>query len=94
MESSFVSDYCTALLKFAKNTMPAKERILIEPFEQMAESRQTVADQILDKARKLGFEEGQALSQEAAQQIAAEYSEKLAEDAKKAADAVNKHQDV
>ena len=71
--------------------MPPAARKLLAPFEEMAENRETVSDRIISKAKTLGFREDEALSDDAARQLAVEYSNLFLDDLEKTQKLVEEH---
>ena len=94
LENDSVRNYCKSFLKFAKAAMPNSSKKLLQPFEEMVDSRQTVSDQILAKAKKLGYTPGEDLPKDAAEKLALFYANKLLDDMEHAKKLIEKHSNV
>ncbi len=94
MENGNVNDYCRSFLKLAKSVMPNSSKKLLEPFETMVEEKKTVSDEILDDAKKLGYEEGKELSGELAAKLALKHASRFLDDLGKMQQLIEKHKSV
>ncbi len=94
MENDDVNDYCRAFLKLAKSVMPNSSRELLKPFETMVEEKKTVSDEIVDDAKKLGYEEGKELSNELAAKLALNHASRFLDDLEKTRQLIEKHKSV
>lgn len=77
LESGAIFNYCRRFLKFAQSTMPKDHLKLTKPFEEMLKKRKTVSDEILEYARKKGYNRKDRLANNLAAQIALRHSERL-----------------
>ncbi len=94
MENENVNDYCRAFLKLAKSVMPSGSRELLKPFETMVEDKKTVSDEILDDAKKLGYEGGKEISGELAAKLSLNHASRFLGDLEKTRQLIEKHKDI
>ncbi len=94
LENENVNDYCKAFLKLAKSVMPNSSKKLLEPFEKMVEEKKTVSDQILDDAKKLGYEDGVELTDEIAAKLALNHANRFLDDLEKTQQLLEQHSNV
>jgi len=93
MDNEFVHNYCKSFLKLAKSSMPNGARKLLLPFQEMVDERQTTSDNILKKAKKLGYDEGE-LSADVAEKLALDTANKFLDDLEHTHDLIEKHKSV
>ena len=91
MENESVNAYCTSFLKLARQVMRGKSKQLLRPFEDMVENNATVSDRLLMQAKKLGYVHGEALSRNAAAELALIQANDFLDDLEKTHDLVEKH---
>lgn len=94
LENENVNGYCRSFLKLAKSAMPSRSRKLLAPFEEMVEKKKTVSDQIINDARRLGYEQGKKLSDEIAAKLALKHANRFLDDLEKTQQLVEKHKNV
>ena len=91
MENESVNGYCKSFLKLARKVMPNKTKRLLAPFEEMVEEGETVSDRIIKSARKLGYFDGEELTDDIAAELALEYANKFLDDLKETQDLVEEY---
>ncbi len=78
LDNNSIQKYCRGLLTFARSSLNNKKSAsYFHPFEKMLENRQTVADEIIKDAKKLGWKKDVDLTQNNAKEIAIEHANKL-----------------
>jgi len=94
MENSSVRNYCKSFLKLVKSVMPNSSKQLLKPFEEMVENKQTVSDQIIEQAKKLGYKTGEELPEDIAEKLALASANMLLDDMEKTQKLIEKHKNV
>ena len=91
MENNSINSYCRSFLKLARSAMRGKSKQLLRQFEDMVENRATLSDQLIIKAKKLGYEEGEQLTDATAAELALIHANDFLDDLEKTHDLVENH---
>ena len=94
MENDSINDYCKSFLRLARKVMPGRTKKLLLPFKNMVEEKKTTSDRMIEKARKLGYEDDCELTDDAACELALYSANEFLEDLKKTQDLVEEHQNA
>lgn len=62
-----IYNYASALLDLAKNFMPAEKLVLLKPFDDIIRERKSASDRIIEKAKRLGYDENKITPDQAAE---------------------------
>lgn len=79
-EDDAVYKYCSSLFSFAKRVIPRDRYHLLEVVEKMLKERKTASDEIIRKARILGYRKGKSLTNAQAAKLALMVSQDLYKD--------------
>ncbi len=77
LENDELHNYCRRLFAFAQKNVPRDRHIFLAPIKKMIQERKTVSDQILDFAKRKGYDRNEDLPQEVSAEIALIHAEKL-----------------
>ncbi len=80
LDNDDVFNYCSALLKLAKNFIPADREFLFDPLKKMLNEKKTMSDKILDKAKELGVVREEGITDQKAAALALFFSGELYQD--------------
>lgn len=80
LEDDTVYNYCSALYKFARSVIPKNRYPLLDPLSQMLKTRKTTSDEIIEKAKMLGYKKGKNLTNSQAAKLALMISKDLYKD--------------
>jgi hypothetical protein len=69
--------YNKRFLRLVDNNIPKEKKILMLPFKQMIEERKTVSDEILNFAKKEGYEREETIPNRLAAEIALLHSKRF-----------------
>lgn len=80
LEDPAVYNYCNALYEFAKKVIPKDRYPVLNPLTEMLNEKKTISDEILKKAKLVGYKKGESLSNSQAAKLALLVSKDLYKD--------------
>lgn len=80
LEDDSIYTYCNNLFNFAKKVMPKSRHPLLNPIAEMLKKRETTSDEIIKKAKIIGYKKGKTLTNSQAAKLALMVSQDLYKD--------------